>query len=508
MIRRWWFPLAVFAVALFAVHGALALLNFFTRPADIPVAHGVSTSAEAGQGFDSVAVDAYAVEFLRQTKVRGLVLAIVRGDEVLHTAGYGYDVSGAPLTADSPMPLASLSKSMTAAAVMRLVEDGAIALDEPVQTYLPTLAPARATDAALTVRQLLNQSSGLADVSREAAPPQSAEALIARLNREPFRSEPGAVWAYNNANYILLAALIEQVSGEPFADHLRRRVFDPIGMDSSASYANTDDPEKPVGRGYRLLYGAPLPGLPPRGQLMLGAGGVASSANDLARWLVVQDTGGLTLEGARILASESVSAMQTPSGPSSEYGYGWRARTKNDGTTFVFHAGRNVVYAAYEAVFPETGFGYAIAWNTLHPFGAEQAMFYDGVYALISGAEPAPLLRFGFIADGVAATLTVLSFSIGVVGAIRARELVRANRRSWLLVLRTAPYVIATIAAALFPGLWFAASWAELTSVWPAFAIFLAATGLSAASVIAARLFWLFAPTDAVPATLEIRTPT
>jgi CubicO group peptidase (beta-lactamase class C family) len=494
MTQRWWFPFAVFLALQAATFAAIALFNLLTRPGEIPASRGVVASADAD--FDPAAIDRYAREFMQRTRVRGMTIVVVRGERTLLTASYGRGVDGAALTPQTPMPLASLSKSMTAAAAMRLVEAGALDLDAPLQSTLPAFDPADARGRRLTIRHLLNQSSGLPDLDGHPYDP-SLDALLARASAARFVAEPGELWAYDNANYVLLAAALEAVADAPFAELMTEHVFAPLGMGASAAYPTSDDPASPVARGFRLLYGAALPARAPRGQLLLGGGDVASSADDLARWLAMQNIGE-TAAGESFLLPASLAAMHEPSAPGGEYGFGWRTRTRPDGTLFRFHVGRDVAYVAYEALIPETGFGYAIAWNTLHPFGAEQAAFIEGVYALLSGAEPQPVWRIGFIADAIAAALTALVASIGVVGVARARALI-ARRAVWMVVLRSAPYALAAAVGVLFPSQWFGVGWSVLLHVWPAFAALLAATVLAAFAVLGVRAAWF--------ATLSVRRP-
>src|SRR5215207_3715206 len=113
---------------------------------------------------DLDAVDQYIERQMAANRVQGLALAITRGDEVIYLKGYGTAENGEPVTPRTQLYTASLSKGFTALAVMQLVEEGKVKLDEPVRTYLPGFATAdqRLSDT-ITVRQLLNQTSGLAD---------------------------------------------------------------------------------------------------------------------------------------------------------------------------------------------------------------------------------------------------------------------------------------------------------------------------------------------------------
>ncbi len=121
-------------------------------------------SPVAETSFDPVAVDRFITAQMARHRIPGIALAITQGDRVVHVRGYGTTHDGKPVTGQTPFRIASLSKAFTAMAVLRLVEGGRISLDTPIKQYLPSfeLATPSAT-AKITVRQLLNHTSGLAD---------------------------------------------------------------------------------------------------------------------------------------------------------------------------------------------------------------------------------------------------------------------------------------------------------------------------------------------------------
>ncbi len=203
----------------------------------------------------------------------GMAKVATRGDAVIMSKGEGRDANGAPITADTPMRVASLSKSFTAAAVLTLVDEGRIVLDRPVIAYLPEFRMADARAAAITVRQLLNQTSGLSDRTVDIGATQRAADLagyVAALRPGRLAATPGTQWAYCNVNYDVAARLVEVVDGRPFREAMRERVFNPLGMVNS-SIGGTP------ANGYISLFGVwiarpELPGF--RG----GAGGGVTTA--------------------------------------------------------------------------------------------------------------------------------------------------------------------------------------------------------------------------------------
>ncbi|HWN29187.1 MAG TPA: serine hydrolase domain-containing protein, partial [Actinomycetospora sp.] len=182
---------------------------------------------------DPAALDRYLAGARAATGLPGMAVAVTHGPDVVHLAGFGTDGNGGPVTPSTRFRIASLSKSFTAAAVLRLAEARRIALDAPVRRYLPGFATADAdASARITVRHLLNQTSGIADTGFPSitADEQDLERRVASLRSARPVSEPGTEFHYSDPNYQVLARVIEVVTGEPWAQYLAREVFAPLGM--------------------------------------------------------------------------------------------------------------------------------------------------------------------------------------------------------------------------------------------------------------------------------------
>ena len=176
------------------------------------------------------AIDAYIEGQMRRLKIPGVALAIVEGDRIVYRRGFGHARPGgeAP-TPQTPFVLGSTTKSFTALAVMQLVEAGKIELDAPVQRYLPWFRVADPqASAQMTVRHLLNQTSGLpmlagmsllADLDDS---PGAAERQARALSTLKLTRPVGAAFEYSNLNYNLLGLIVEAASGESYADYIQR----------------------------------------------------------------------------------------------------------------------------------------------------------------------------------------------------------------------------------------------------------------------------------------------
>jgi N-acyl-D-amino-acid deacylase len=265
--------------------------------------------------------------WLKEREFSGALLFAKSGSVVFQTAMGQADLAGKePLTTRSSFNLASVSKQFTAAAVMLLFESGRVKLDEPAAAYLPELAFA----PAITVRHLLNHTSGLPDIygilerewdkTKIAGNEQVLGILAAKKPALLFR--PGDKMQYSNTGYILLASIAEKVSGLPLARFLEERVFAPLGMDDTFVYTLTM-PQYP--RPSRV-FGMKREG----GKLALddliycdgmrGDGNVHSSVEDLFKW-------DRALYGEAVLKKETIGMMLSPGrlndGTTIDYGFGF-----------------------------------------------------------------------------------------------------------------------------------------------------------------------------------------
>jgi len=267
----------------------------------------------------------------------GAAVLIVKDGRVVFERGYGVmDLrTRRVIDAGTNFRLASLSKAFTAAAVMLLVRDGKLRYEDRLTDIFPDFPE---YGRAITVRHLLNHTSGLpdyeelmplADSSVHVEQLQIKDAgvlgLLKRQNSGKF--VPGAKWAYSNSGYVLLGLVVEKASGRPFAEFLRGRIFSPLKMANTLAfeYGRKDVPERAYGHTmedgrWRETDQSPT-------SATLGDGGVYSSLSDLLKWddalrrhtLLSELEMGPALTPARVSEGEPIE----PDGTPAEYGFGW-----------------------------------------------------------------------------------------------------------------------------------------------------------------------------------------
>ncbi len=183
------------------------------------------------------AIDAYVEEQRRRLHIPGISLAIIEGDRIAHYRSFGLARQGGEAPSpQTPFFIGSLTKSFTALAVMQLVEAGKVELDAPVQRYLPWFRVADPqASAQMTVRHLLNQTSGLPALPGEIAladfddRPDATERQVRALASLKITRPVGSKCEYSNLNYNILGLIVEAASGESYADYVQTHIFNPAG---------------------------------------------------------------------------------------------------------------------------------------------------------------------------------------------------------------------------------------------------------------------------------------
>ncbi|MGB6876278.1 MAG: serine hydrolase domain-containing protein [Candidatus Acidiferrales bacterium] len=180
----------------------------------------------------SAAVDQYVLQQMHDQKIPGLSLAVVRDGKIIKAKGYGFaDLEfNAPVTPETIFESGSIGKQFTATAVMMLVEEGKIGLEDKITKYFPN-APSSWKD--ITIRNLLSHESGIknyTDSSMDYRKDYTEDQLLKLSERPPLDFAPGTNWSYSNTGYVVLGILIHKVTGEFYGDFLHQRIFAPLGM--------------------------------------------------------------------------------------------------------------------------------------------------------------------------------------------------------------------------------------------------------------------------------------
>jgi D-alanyl-D-alanine carboxypeptidase len=351
-------------------------------------------------------IDAAVSQILSSTKVPSASIAVVKDGRIAYLQAYGQARLAPPMEATPQMQysIGSISKQFTAAAVLLLAQDGKLTLDDPVSKYLPDLTRA----GEVTIRMLLSHTSGYQDfwpedyVMTSMMVPTTAQHILDVWAKRPLDFDPGTQWQYSNTNYVIAGRIVEQVSGMPLIDLLKKRIFLPLGMDnvydSDAAKLPATDPT-----GYeRHALGPPRPSPQEGAGWMFAAGELAMPAHDLALW-------DISLIDRSLLQPTSYVQMFTPvllkGGADTGYGLGVDVG-KREGHNVIEHSGEVSGFVSENVVFPDDRAAIVVLTNEMATQAARSIA--DRIMPIVLGIPaPAPtrqeaqaLAIFKGLADG------------------------------------------------------------------------------------------------------------
>ena len=308
--------------------------------------------------------DSLVAAALGGTQASGMAIAVIRGADTIVMKGYGHaDLENdVPATPRTVFRIGSLTKQFTAAAVMQLVDQGRVSLDDSIGKHLPGLP---GIWSGVRVRQLLNHTSGIPGYT-EAGPrwgtrsrlDLSHDSLLAIVRDLPLDFPTGARYRYSNTNYYLLGMLVERVSGTSYAEYVARHLAAPLGLESTL-YCATNPVIQRRAQGYSPVRGQLLPALPISMNMPFAAGALCSSIRDLVVWQ-------RGLMSGKVVSEASYRAMTTPEGAAADsvkYGYGLRADTLA-GRRRIAHSGGINGFATSMLYLPAESLSVVVLVNT------------------------------------------------------------------------------------------------------------------------------------------------
>jgi CubicO group peptidase (beta-lactamase class C family) len=349
----------------------------------------VALADTAGARAPQDRIDAYIQERMTAWSVPGLALAIVENGKVSLTRGYGLAnrEQQAAMTPQTLVAVGSTTKPFTAMAVLQLAEQGKLDLDAPVTRYLPWFSMDDPRFGAITVRELLDHTSGI-PASASLDGNQDTDALEQRvrsLDWEQLRSDPGSHWEYANDGFNVAGMIVQVVAGVPYEQYVGDQILNPLKM-SRSTFDPAQAAQLGMAQGYVKRQGQLQPqptkltrGYDPSGMLL-------TDADDSGRFLAAM-LGGGALGDTRVLKPDSVQQMWAPAAGVSDglqYGLGWFLR-QSEGMQVVFHPGEILTMGSAFVLVPERKLGVAVLANLDSDAKDEIA---EGVTRLLLGYEP------------------------------------------------------------------------------------------------------------------------
>jgi CubicO group peptidase (beta-lactamase class C family) len=472
---------------------------------DTPSANG----ADAGPNFAEI--ERFVQDEMAAQRIPGLALGIVEGNRIAYVRGFGTaDDSGRDVTPQTPFIIGSVSKSFTALAVMQLVEANKIELAAPVQRYLPWFRVAdEEASAEITVRHLLNQTSGLSTKTGRKfqgdgdTSDTALEQAVRKLHSVALTAPVGSKHQYSTINYSVLGLIVQTVARQSYERYVQTRIFDPLQMRNSYTSEAAAEPQG-LATGHNYWFGRPRAADLPFNRGLIPAGFLISSAEDMTHYLISQLSGG-RYDGTSVLSPAGIDELHRPAVQTAKtgrsYGMGWFVGPVND-IPAIFHQGETMNFQANVVLVPHSRKGVVVlmnAENSLDLFiNGRMGTIADGVTSLLEGREPpSPPSNIAiFIVYAAVFALLVLQ-ARGIaksVIALRRGRIRRGRIGPWwriglLLVLSLvwALFVLVLVPRQLGPSL------SVLATGFPDLVYLLVASALAALAWVVVKAVWTYA---------------
>ena len=293
----------------------------------------------------------------------GVTALVAKDGKVVYRKAFGMAnlELGIPMKPENVLEIGSITKQFTAVAILMLEEQGKLSVTDPITTYFPDY-PTQGT--VITVHQLLNHTSGIrsytgmSDFQSQARVDMDPLTLIDVFKNEPMDFKPGERWLYNNSGYIILGAIIEQVSGMSYAEYIQKNIFDPLGMSNSYYGSksniipNRASGYQPTESGYRNADYLSM-------TLPYAAGSLMSTVDDMLIWQNALNSNTL-IPRARLEKAFVNTTLND--GSKTNYGYGWSIDEVN-GVPSIEHGGGIFGYTTYGLHIPSENVYVAVLHN-------------------------------------------------------------------------------------------------------------------------------------------------
>ncbi len=315
-----------------------------------------------------VSIDDITRKVLSGTGVPAASIAIVKDARIAMVKAYG-DAnlsSKVPATPAMRFKIGSITKQITAAALLLLAEQHKLSLEDPLSHYLPGLTRA----SEITLRQLLSHTSGYQDyypldyVTPRMAHGTTPAQILDGWAKKPLDFDPGTRWQYSNTNYVIIGQIIEKMTHKPLIEFLRANIFEPLGMHSATDIRDVEWNNADL-IGYKFFaLGPARPAVPEGKGWGYAAGDLAMTASDLALW-------DISLMNSTVLKPASLKEMTTEAvlktGTGSRYGFGLELATDFNGHRRWSHGGGTAGFISANVVLPDDHIAVAVLTNGESP---------------------------------------------------------------------------------------------------------------------------------------------
>ncbi|MGG0705511.1 serine hydrolase domain-containing protein [Bacillus paramobilis] len=388
-----------------------------------------------------IALDKYIEKFIKEQNIPGASVAIVHNKDVFFTKTMGITgESEKKVTNKTPFAIGSISKSLTALAILKLIEDKKIKLEDSVQQHLPwfKLKDNQLT-STITIRHLLTHTSGintyeglaLSDIQSKSS--SAIKENVKKLLNVKLNALPGEKYQYSNANYIVLGALIEEVTNETYSSYMEKHVFQPLNMNGAAASKETAY-EKGYLTGYQSWFGIPRKSVVSYDNAGAPYGYITANLEDMIQYIMFLNRP----EDAQFLKQENMDLYLSPLykiNSEKSYGFGLRTTNINESETMIWHAGSTPDARAEIFILNKSGWGGVILTNKNHVLEESVlSVLKNGIISILNGEVPVdPTKNIPFIQIVMSIVIFAL-FIISIMLIKKYKHKKTVKRLTWLFI--------------------------------------------------------------------------
>ncbi|MEF7655056.1 serine hydrolase domain-containing protein [Bacillus thuringiensis] len=388
-----------------------------------------------------IALDKYIEKFIKEQNIPGASVAIVHNKDVFFTKTIGITgESEKKVTSKTPFAIGSISKSLTALAIVKLIEDKKLKLEDPVQRYLPWFKLKDSQiSSTITIQHLLTHTSGISTYEGLALSDKQSENTTAlkenvmKLSNVKLTAPPGGKYQYSNANYIVLGAIIEGVTNDTYSSYMENHIFQPLNMNGAAASKETAY-EKGYLTGYQSWFGIPRKSVVSYDNAGAPYGYITANLEDMIQYIMFLNRP----EDAQFLKQENMDLYLSPLykiNSEKSYGFGLRTTNINESEMMIWHSGSTPDARAEIFILNKSGWGGVILTNKNHVL-EEQALsvLKNGIISILNGEEPVDIPKnIPFIQIVMSIVIFALfSISIMLIKKYKHKKIVKSL--SWLFI--------------------------------------------------------------------------
>ncbi|MGE6540636.1 serine hydrolase domain-containing protein [Bacillus luti] len=386
-------------------------------------------------------LDKYIEKFIKEQNIPGAAVAIVHNKDVFFTKTWGITgESEKKITSKTPFAIGSISKSLTALAIVKLIEDKKIKLEDSVQQHLPWFKLKDSQiSSSITIQHLLTHTSGINTYEgllisdKQSKSSTALKENVMRLSNVKLTALPGEKYQYSNANYIVLGALIEEVTNDTYSSYMEKHVFQLLNMNGAAASKETAY-EKGYLTGYQSWFGIPRKSVVSYENAGAPYGYITANLEDMIQFIMFLNR----QKDTQFLKKENIALYLSPLyniNSEKSYGFGLRTTSINESETMIWHSGSTPDARTEIFTLNKSGWGGVILTNKNHVLEEPAlSVLKKGIISILNEEEPVDPHKSIPFTQIVMSTVILALFISSIMLIKKYKHKKTVKKLTWLFV--------------------------------------------------------------------------